>query len=148
METCSSVECTSVAAAMRRQSVRIMSTLATSDTQSSLRLSAYVTPSNWTEIIYVDVALDNTLGVAETAENLLILFSTLFRCTFIRSDNATDGMRRPCHVQEKRELCRISFITCAHAASRYCFWRRLSVCLSVRPHKISKNYWSEIDVTW
>jgi len=31
------------------------------------------------------------------------------------------------------------FITCAHAASRYCFWRRLSVCLCVCPHKIWKT---------
>jgi len=27
----------------------------------------------------------------------------------------------------------VSFITCAHAASRYCVWRRLSVCLCVCP---------------
>jgi len=27
------------------------------------------------------------------------------------------------------------FITCTHAASRYCFWRRLCVC----PHEVSKT---------
>jgi len=32
--------------------------------------------------------------------------------------------------------CEIVFITCAHAASKYCFWRRLCVSLSVCPHKI------------
>jgi len=40
-------------------------------------------------------------------------------------------------------------ITCAHAASRYCVWRRLCVCVSVcLSAQNLENYLSEIDVTW
>jgi len=44
-----------------------------------------------------------------------------------------------------------AIFTCVPAASRYCFWWRLSVhlCLSVCLSALNlENYWSEIDVTW
>jgi len=42
-----------------------------------------------------------------------------------------------------------NYLRANYAASRYCFWQRLSVCVSVSLSAQNlENYWSEIDVTW
>jgi len=53
-----------------------------------------------------------------------------------------ESFSRICSVTFLDLYCIFLIFTCAHAASKYCFWRRLCVCLCACPHEI------KIDVTW